>query len=105
MQNDSFLQQALFFGSHHKVVRVILVVDDVFQVNTYKVQKTDLLSHTKHNRFLIAKAGCHIVIRGTIMRLRAHNQSPEEIITSAINCGGLGIRPNVKHFNWMIREI
>ena len=34
MQNDSFLQQALFFGSHHKVVRVILVVDNVFQVNT-----------------------------------------------------------------------
>lgn len=34
IQNDSFLQQALFFGSHHKVMRVILVVDDVFQVNT-----------------------------------------------------------------------
>lgn len=34
MQNNSFLEQALFFGSHHKVVCVILVIDNVFQVNT-----------------------------------------------------------------------
>lgn len=34
MQNDSFLQQALFFGSHHKVMCVILVVHNIFQVNT-----------------------------------------------------------------------
>lgn len=47
IQNDSFLQQALFFGSHHKVVRVILVVDNVFQVNTYKAREKDVLSHTK----------------------------------------------------------
>lgn len=41
MQNDAFFQQALFFGGHHEVVRVILVVDDVFQVNTYEVQETE----------------------------------------------------------------
>lgn len=34
MKNDSFLQQTLLLCSHHKVVRVILVVDDVFQVNS-----------------------------------------------------------------------
>ena len=33
MQDDSFLQEALLLGRHHKVVCVVLVVDDVFQVN------------------------------------------------------------------------
>lgn len=39
MQNDSLLQQALFLGSHDKVVRVILVVDNVFQVNSYQINR------------------------------------------------------------------
>lgn len=51
--------------------------------------------------FLIVIAGCHVVIRGAITRLRAHNQSPGDIVMSAINCGRLGTRSNVKHFNWM----
>lgn len=75
MQNDSFLQQALLFGSHHKVVSVILVVDNVFQVDACKVQEIDVLSHTNTNVSLIAPTGCHVVIRGTIMRLGARSQS------------------------------
>ena len=73
MQNDSFLQQALFFGSHHKVVRVILVVDDVFQVDTYKVGGEHVLLRTKHNWFPYCyRSWRHGVIRGEITRLRAH---------------------------------
>lgn len=34
MPYHSFFQQALFFGSHDKVVRIIFVVDNVLQVNT-----------------------------------------------------------------------
>lgn len=33
MENDALLQQALLLRRHHKVVRVVFVVDDVFQVD------------------------------------------------------------------------
>lgn len=33
LQDDSFLQQTLFLCRHHKVVRVIFVVNDVLQVD------------------------------------------------------------------------
>ncbi len=90
MQNDSFLQQALFFGSHHEVMCVILVVDNVFQVNTYKIQEKDVLSPTKQFFiFFFAIVGCHVIIRGAITRLRARKQNHGDIVTSAVNCGAL----------------
>lgn len=34
INDDSFIQQALFLGGHDKVMRVVPVVHNVFQVNT-----------------------------------------------------------------------
>lgn len=39
------------------------------------------------------------------MQLRAQNQRRGDMVMSAINSGKLGINPNVKHFNWMGRQI
>lgn len=36
LQNDTFVQQTLFLGSHDKVVRIVFVVDDVLQVDALK---------------------------------------------------------------------
>lgn len=33
--NDPFLQQALLFGSHDKVVGVVFIVDDILQIDTW----------------------------------------------------------------------
>lgn len=49
MQNDSLLQQALFFGSHHEVMRVVLVVDDVFQVNTCGGERGEMVINQTDN--------------------------------------------------------
>lgn len=40
VQNDTLLQQTLLLGSHHKVVRVILIVDDVFQIDPWRGKLT-----------------------------------------------------------------
>lgn len=47
--NDPFLQQALLFGSHHKVVGVIFIVDDVFQIDAWKKERnfTTAVIHTE----------------------------------------------------------
>lgn len=54
---------------------------------------------------LLALACCHVVIRGAIIPPGAQNQRPGDIVTSALNCGRLGGRPDVKHFNWMSLQI
>ena len=35
LQDDTLLQQALLLGCHDEVVRIILVVDDVLQINPW----------------------------------------------------------------------
>lgn len=40
VQNDTLLQQTLLLGSHHKVVRVIFIVDNVFQINPWRGKLT-----------------------------------------------------------------
>lgn len=40
VQNNTLLQQTLLLGSHHKVVRVILIVDNVFQINPWRDKLT-----------------------------------------------------------------
>ena len=35
LQDDTLLQQALLLGCHDQVVRIILVVDDVLQINPW----------------------------------------------------------------------
>lgn len=45
--NDPFLQQALLFGRHHKVVGVIFIVDDIFQIDTLKKKGKGLKPHIK----------------------------------------------------------
>ena len=42
--NDPFLQQALLFGSHDKVVGVVFIVDNILQIDTWNGESIELKS-------------------------------------------------------------
>ena len=33
MKDNAFVQEGMFFRCHHKIVRIVLVVDNVFQID------------------------------------------------------------------------
>lgn len=41
VQNNTLLQQTLLLCSHHKVVRVIFIIDNVFQINPWRDKLTE----------------------------------------------------------------
>lgn len=58
INDDSFVQQALLLGCHDKVVRRVLVVDNVLEINPCKEKHSDQVYQRRLASFQVSLCMC-----------------------------------------------